>query len=501
MFRTILLISFIMISATAFSTEQTMPNSQFLLLKNDSPLIAFRILIRIGSANDPAGKEGVAALTASLLSDGSTQENDYQQILELLFPMAASYSSQVDKEMTVISGVVHQDNLMPYYKLLKDALLSPAFKPEDFDRLKSDQLNSVTKTLRFNNDEALGKEILSSTIYKNHPYGHPNEGTEASLKSITVQDVKDFYSKNYTRDKVVIGIAGNFSTSFVNQVKKDFGSLPVSTAAASPKKLPEPTKVEGLNVAMVEKSASGTAISFGFPISINRSNPDYYALMVANAWLGQHRSQFSHLYQVMRAARGLNYGDYSYIEFYPLPYITMLPRPNYARNQQFFEIWIRPVQHQNRHFALREAILELQTLIQNGMTQEQFELAKAFVLNFTTNLAQSNSEQLGYALDDLYYGLSKPYLEQIRTRVATLKAEDVNAAVKKYLNTQNMIIAVVTQDAASFQKVLVENTPSPIQYESPKPEGVLEEDKQIMIFPLNIAKEKVVIVPVEKVFN
>lgn len=501
MFRTILFITFVLISTAALSTEQTMPDSQLLLLKNDSPLIAFRILIRTGSANDPAGKEGLAALTASLLSEGSTQKNNYQNILELLFPMAASYSSQVDKEMTVISGVVHQDNLIPYYQLLKEAVLVPAFKPEDFDRLKSDQLNSVTKTLRFNNDEALGKEILSATIYKNHPYGHPNEGTEAALQSITIQDVKDFYNKNFTREKVVIGIAGNFPPNFVNQVKKDFGSLPIATSSTSPKNLPVPARVEGLNVTMVEKQASGTAISFGFPISITRSNPDYYALMVANAWLGQHRSQFSHLYQVMRAARGLNYGDYSYIEFYPLPYITMLPRPNYARKQQFFEIWIRPVQHQNRHFALREAIRELQNLVQNGMTQQQFELAKSFVLNFTTNLAQSNSEQLGYALDDLFYGLSQPYLEQIRTRVASLKVEEVNAAIKKYLNNQNMIIAVVTQDAASFQKALVENTASPIQYESPKPEEILEEDKQIMVYPLSIAKEKVTVVPVENIFK
>ena len=501
MFRTILLIVLILISTSAFSTEQAMPDSQFLLLKNDSPLIAFRIMIRTGSSNDPAGKEGVAALTASLLSEGSTQKNDYQKILELLFPMAASYSSQVDKEITVISGVVHQDNLIPYYQLLKEAVLTPAFKPEDFDRLKSNQLDSVTKTLRFNNDEALGKEMLSATIYKNHPYGHPNEGTEAAFQSITMEDVKDFYSKNYTKDKVVIGIAGNFSPEFVNQVKKDFGSLPATAEAASPTKLPEPAAVEGLNVVMVEKEASGTAFSFGFPISINRSNPDFYALMVANAWLGQHRSQFSHLYQVIRGQRGLNYGDYSYIEFYPFPYITMLPRPNYARHQQFFEVWIRPVQHQNRHFALRAAVREVQSLIQNGMTQQQFDLAKSFLLNFTTNLAQSNPEQLGYALDDLFYGLSKPYLDQIKARVAALKVEEVNAAIKKYLNTQNMIIAVVTQDAGSFQKALVDNTPSPIQYDSPKPDVILEADKQIMVYPLPIAKEKVTVVPVEKVFN
>jgi zinc protease len=413
MLRNILILFFLTISVTAFSMENTIPDSQMLLIQNDSPLIAFRILIKTGSADDPSGKEGLATLTASLLSEGGTQKNEYQKILDLLFPMAASYVSQVDKEMTVIGGVVHKDNLMPYYQLLKEAILAPAFNQGDFDRLKSDQLNSVAKTLRFNNDEALGKEVLSATIYRDHPYGHPNDGRVKSVISITLQDVKDFYAKHYTQTNLVIGIAGNFPAELTNQIKKDFGTLPQGDAESTTQKISAPNKADGLNVTMIEKEASGTAISFGFPISINRSNPDFYALMVANAWLGQHRSQFSHLYQVMRAARGLNYGDYSYIEFFPLPYVTMTPRPNYARSQQVFEIWIRPVQHLNRHFALRQAIRELTLLIQNGMSPEVFELSKAFVLNFTTNLAQSNSEQLGYALDDRFYGLSKPFLEQV----------------------------------------------------------------------------------------
>jgi zinc protease len=500
MFRKILLLFLIMIPLRSYAMDQSITNSQLVLIKNDSPLIAFRIWFQTGSANDPAGKEGLATLTASLLSDASTKQNDYQKILELLFPMSASYSTSVDKEMTIISGVVHKDNLMPFYQLLRDAVLSPAFKQEDFDRLKTDQLNFVTKTLRFNNDEALGKETLSSVIYKNHPYGHPNEGTEKAVQSITIEDVKDFYSKNYTRNNVVIGIAGDYPNELVEQVKKDFASLPSGSAVAATK-IPVPAKVDGLNVVMVEKPVQGTAISFGFPISVNRSSEDFYALMVMNAWLGQHRSQFSHLYQVMRAARGLNYGDYSYIEFYPLPYISFLPRPNYARHQQFFEIWIRPVQNQNRHFALRQAIRELQILIDKGMTEQSFQLSKGFLLNFTTNLAQSNSDLLGYSLDDKFYGLSRPFLEQVKTKVTALTLDDVNRAIKKYLNTQNMVIAVVTQDAAAFQKALLDNAPSPIQYDSQKPDMILQEDKEIMVYPLPIKPDKITVIPAEKMFQ
>ena len=119
----------------------------------------------------------------------------------------------------------------------------------------------------------------------------------------------------------------------------------------------------------------------------------------------------------------------------------MHPFPNFARHQQLFQVWIRPVQNQNRHFALRQAIRELQKLIDNGITKEDFEKSRNFLINYSVNLAQSDSEQFGYALDDRFYGLDQPYLEKIKSNLSTMKLEDVNAAIKKHLNTKNMIIA------------------------------------------------------------
>src|SRR6185312_191361 len=133
-------------------SAQQIPDDKMILIKNDSPLIAFRIMFRTGSAFDPKGKEGLASLTATLLTDGATQKNEYQKILQMLYPMAASYTSQVDKEMTIIRGVVHKDYIDAYYALLRDAILTPGFKQDDFDRLKTDQVNAVARTLRYNDD-------------------------------------------------------------------------------------------------------------------------------------------------------------------------------------------------------------------------------------------------------------------------------------------------------------------------------------------------------------
>ncbi len=86
--------------------------------------------------------------------------------------------------------------------------------------------------------------------------------------------------------------------------------------------------------------------------------------MLARTWLGEHRSSMSHLYQRIREVRGMNYGDYAYIEAFPRRHVpASSPSPNVARRAQIFEIWIRPVVPENAHMALRIALHELRRLI------------------------------------------------------------------------------------------------------------------------------------------
>src|SRR5262245_38001257 len=105
---------------TTLAGAQTKTSS--VILPGSSPLVTFRILFTTGSAYDPPGKEGLAALTASMLAEGGTRSMSYDQIVQALYPMASSITSQTDKEMTVFSGTTHVENLDKYYGLLKDML-------------------------------------------------------------------------------------------------------------------------------------------------------------------------------------------------------------------------------------------------------------------------------------------------------------------------------------------------------------------------------------------
>jgi zinc protease len=465
---------------------------------NNDPTICFRVWFKVGSQNDPQGKEGLASITASMLSDASTKKNTYEQILDKLYPLAATYSDATSTEMTIIHGRVHKDNLKEYYPLFIDAITAPAFTQEDLDRIRSQVLNYLENTLRYASDEELGKAVLYNDIFAGTPYGHITAGTIEAVKSITLEDVQGFYRKHFTRDNLVIGIGGGYDQSLIEELRKDLGALPAG--APEPVAKPTPAKLDGFSATMVEKDAPATAISMGFPINLLRGSREWYALAVANSWLGEHRNSSSHLYQVIREERGLNYGDYSYIEHFPRGGQLQMPPQNVARRQQIFEIWIRPVPNEARHFSLRAALREFKKLVENGMSESEFELTRGFLRKYVLHFAPTTMARLGYALDDHFYGINGSHLELYRKMMDEVTREEVNAAIRKHWQFGNMHIAVVTKDAESFKEALIRDAPSPITYATPKAADVYDEDKHISVFPVKVKPEKIRIVPVAELF-
>ena len=482
-------------------TGMNTANSNTVLIPNRSPLVSFRILFMTGSANDPKGKEGLASLTAALLAEGGTRTKTYAQITDAMYPMATSFSWQVDKEMTVFSGTTHSDNLEKYYSLIREMLLDPGFRDDDFQRLKEDAINYLKTSLRGGNDEELGKEVLYTMIYPaSHPYGHQNMGSVGALEALTLKDVRDFYTANYTRANLVIGLAGGYPTEFPKRVESDFAKLPTGYLNGDAARWSQPRLEPGTKIEIIERETRSTALSLGFPIDLTRSQKDWPALAVVASYFGQHRSSNSFLYQRLREARGLNYGDYAYIEYFPRGMFQFQPDANLGRKLQIFQIWIRPVEPQNGHFVLRAALYQYDKLVREGMSQEAFESTREFLSKYVNVLTATQDDQLGYALDSRYYGI-KDYPTYMREQLAKLTLADVNRAIKQYLKSDAMRIAIVTKDAAGLRDAIVNNKPSPITYNAPKPKEITDEDKVIENYKIVVKPADVTIVPADKVFQ
>ena len=482
---------FLMVSsATAQLRVVTLPGK--------SPLVTFRFVLTAGAAVDPVEKPGLAYLTAMLLANGGTREMTYRQVADAMFPMAASIGAQVDQEMCTFSGATHVDNLNEYYKLWRAMLLDPGWREDDFRRVKEDAINELKVGLRGNNDEELAKEVLYQNIYRDTPYGHYSVGTVTGLEKITLDDVKQFYRIQYSQANLILGIAGGYSEAFLEAMKKDFRKLPEGAGFRPRPKLP--ALIESTRVLIVEKDTRSVAYSIGFPIMVTRNHQDYAALLLATSYLGQHRMSTGLLYNEMREKRGLNYGDYAYIEYFPRGMFLMEPQPNLARKNQIFQLWVRPVEPPTAKFALRLAMYELDKLIREGVPAEGFARTRDFLMKYVNVLTRTKRAELGYAIDSIYYTMPR-YNEHLKAAMATVTRDDVNRVVRRYLRPNRLVIVAVTKNGEELKQQLASDEPSPMTYNSPKPDAITDEDKIVEKWPLHLRPDDIKVVPAKEVFQ
>jgi zinc protease len=471
----------------------------FVRARSSLPQLNIKLLFTVGSAQDPAGKEGLAALSAAMIADAGSKEQRIDEINRALFPMAGSFRAQVDKEMTTFTGSIHRDNWKAFFDIVLPQLLDPGYREEDFRRIRDLETARLKEDLRSNNEEELAKERLQTNIYAGTPYAHPVIGTVAGIQSITLDDVRRFVRSAYTRRALTIGLAGDAPPELEKRLRIDLSRLPDGPP------LPAPARIagrmpEGIEVEILQKETRATAISFGHPIDVTRSSPDFPALALARAWLGDHRSSSSHLFERIREVRGMNYGDYAYIEAFPRGMFRFFPDPNLGRRAQIFEVWIRPVVPVNAHMAIRIAVWELRRLVDRGLTPEQFETTRDYLMKNVYVMTATQDQQIGYALDSKWYGTPE-FTTYMREALKKLTAADVNAAIRKHLSGSNLSVVIVTKDAEGAKRELVSDEFSPIHYDGEKPKDLLEEDRVIGALKLNIRPEKVKITPVDEVFQ
>jgi zinc protease len=478
---------------------------------SNSNKVVFKFMFRNGSVSDPVGQEGLTFLTTSLVGDGGTTTLTSTQVKDFLYPMAAQISYSIDKEVAILTFEVHVDHLEAFYPLMIDLLTRPRMDEGDFNRLKSNQENYVTQVIRTSSDEEYSKRALEDLLFRGTRYQHMPAGTVSGVAKLTLEACKAHYQNYFRHDNLTVGIAGNYSPALFNRLKEDVKKFPPGAP-----KLPDPVKArqpDGIQVEIIsKKGALGSAIFTGAPLAITRRDDDFAALMVANSWLGEHRKSYSRLFQKIREERSMNYGDYSYIEWYANGGGNMLPPSGVPRNANYFAIWIRPVQIAkglkqqypelsditigHAHFAIRMAIRELDLLIKNGMTKEDFELTRTFLRSYIKLYAQTPEQQLGYLMDSKFYG-RKDYLAEMDALLAKVTLDDVNKAIRKYWRSDAMFITIVTDEseAGPLAESLRNNLPSPMSYSTSLKESlsaeILKEDEEVATFKLNVKSVKI----------
>jgi len=498
----------LLLSALAVATPAQAPapaTPRLLTLPaNNKAAVAIQLRFRTGAVDDPPGKAGLTFLAAQVMVEGGAGPLDAKALLGALFPIAAELDVRVDEEQTTFIAKVHRDALDKLLPILTDVLLHPRWDVKEFERIQAAAVNDVDKRLRQGDDENLGKAALHSLIYRGHPYQRLRLGHVSELKAITLEEAKAHAARVFTADRLTVGVAGGYPEALPGLLVKALSGLPVTgapaVAVAQQKGSGRPRFL------LVEKPGASTAISMGMPWELARTSPDQPAMSVARSAMGEHRQFNGRLMQRLREARGLNYGDYAYIEhFVQDGGNASAARTGIARRQQELSIWLRPVQNENRLFAVRAALYELQrSLVEEPFSPVEVAQTKGFLDGYILLFDQTDDRKLGYALDGAFTGPAG-YLAGWRQALDAVTPEAVNAAWRKWVDPSRLQIVLVGPDMAEVKRAILANQPTPITYQDAsvkRPRPQLDADAEIARFPFGATAEAdVEIVPVEKLFE
>lgn len=430
------------------------------------PNVYLAALVRAGSAFDPPGKEGRSALTARAAVEAGAGDRTADEVRDALYPTGNALSVVVDREWISVRLRCPAAQIDVCVELFADALVRPAFHAADVARLRDELRYDVGAGL-LDDEERLAHEVLDAVLYEGRPYGHPVEGREGTL--VDAADCIAWHGRAWVREAVVVGIAGNFPATARDRLVERLGDLPGSLAPEL--LLPAPPTRTGRSLVAVDTDTPVTGFSLGHALALDRNHADWPALHLAMTAFGAHRQSFGRLFRTLRTARGLNYGDYAYVEPYVQRGGSPMPENGVLRSQNRFELWARPTGQDNGPFALKLAVDELERLVADGLTAAEVDDTRAYLAGSVPLLAQDPGRRLLFEMDAVATGTPN-LLTELVPALGALDEAAVDAAIRRHLRPAELVMVGVTGDASGLVDVVVEGKPTPIVYRDVVPDAL-----------------------------
>ncbi len=391
----------------------------FIIESDRKPTITVRLLVKAGDFFD-GEKPGVADFTAELLGRGSPKRkaSDFAREADKI---GAEYSASAGDDATsiVISGLTkHTDKLL---ELLSDAVLNPTFPEEQLEIVRKQALSNITAGKK--TPQALAANLLRKVLFGEHPYGKFQ--TEASVNSITVEDLKNFYNAHYFASNATIAVVGNVKADEITKkLEKYFGKWRQGTPAkVQPAELPDS---KGMMIHLVDlPGAVQSNIRVCFR-SVPRNNPDLVELGVVESVLGGGFS--GRLFQNLREKHGWTYGAYA--------------SGAYQRYLGYFAASTE-VRNAVTDSAIVEILAEMRRIRSEPIGEEELKLQREYLAgNYLLSLERA--EQNAARLQNIeFYGLPADYYKTYAQKVSRITPEKALELAKKYIEVSDLAVIVV----------------------------------------------------------
>ncbi|MCI0693065.1 insulinase family protein [candidate division KSB1 bacterium] len=409
--------------------------------KRDVPLVQIDLLVKAGTAMDPAGKNGLASMVAAMLDQGAGSRNALQ-LADAIDFLGANLSAGTGQHTSAITLNTPLSKLDSALALMADVALRPAFAPEELNRQRKQRLTTLAQW--HDRPGTIASVMFSRTLYgEKHPYGLPAIGDEKSLRSFRIEDLKNFYSTYLRPNNATLIVVGDVTASTVLPKletafgKWETGKIPTATWTGV-------AQVQKRQVWLVDKpGAEQSEIRLG-RLGVPRLTEDYYALVVMNTILGG--SFTSRLNQNLRETHGYSYGAGSSFDFRPLP------GPFVAG---------AAVQTSTTDSALVEFMKELNAILQPVSDSELTRGTNYVALSFPQDF-QSVGQIANQLAELVIYDLPDDYFNNYIQRILAVTKEDVERVAKKYLDPEKVAVIVVG-DRAKIEKAVRALNLGPVQ--------------------------------------
>jgi predicted Zn-dependent peptidase len=276
------------------------------------PLVSFLVLVPVGAAADPLERPGLAAITSDMLDEGCG-DLDAMALHEALGRIGGHLDSEIGSDATILalSGLARFADRAS--ALIADMVVRPRFDAPDFQRVRELRLNRLIQLRDL--APALADRAFTRLLYRDHPYGHTPLGTEESLQSVTLAEVRAFHGGRFVPSQTTVIAAGDAThDALAASVEAAFGgwSAPSTGEPPDPAQWPLPEPPEDRIAIVNRPAAAQSELRIGH-IGVPRRTPDYHALLVLNIVLG---GQFvSRINMNLREDKGYTYGARTSFDF------------------------------------------------------------------------------------------------------------------------------------------------------------------------------------------
>ena len=405
--------------------------------RHELPIVTLNLVVKGGETLVPAGKEGLASMTAALLTEGTTTR-DALELAGALAEIGASVDAEGGREASTLALTTLTKHGAKALDLYADVLLKPAFPEKALERLRDRRLASILA--RSSSPMGIAGVVFPRLLYgEEHPYGRPDLGTPKSVKGLTRDDARAFYERLYHPNNAALIVVGDITPDAAAEkleaAFKDWKPGPAAVAT-----LPEPPEArKGVTVYLVDKPAAAQSILAVGQIGLPRSTPDYFPLSVMNAILG---GQFSSRINLnLREQHGYAYGANSHFVF------RQGPGPFQAGGAVKTEV-------------TKEALVELMKELTDitgprPATARELAFAKDRLIKGFPGRFETTSGVSGALAELVLYRLPEDYFAKYQAEIEAVAPADVDRVAREHLDPKRMVVLIVG-DRAKVEPTLRE---------------------------------------------